>query len=258
MFNVPEIGGVVGYRVGGGGRKVSKATVIEYVTEATLLQDILARGAQALSNVDVVILDEAHERSVTLDILVGRLQMIRNETQRKDLKIIVTSATLDVNLFSKYFGGCPTVEIPGRMFPVRDIYRPPQNSSLRINIVNEVVDCILHVHTNHTLDEGDILAFLPGQREVDEAIANLSSKLFKASASGSGGPLAQILALFGQQEPAEQEPVFKAALANHRKIVIATNVAETSVTIDGVCFVIDSGLEKKVHIFKVYFSQYIE
>jgi HrpA-like RNA helicase len=178
--------------------------------------------------------------------------MIRQDPKCKNLKIIVTSATLDVRLFSNYFGRCPIVEIPGRMFPVKDIYRPPQNNQLRLNIVKEVVDCIFHVHTNSALEEGDILSFLPGQREVDEAIGSLHRLLNAAAASGvrSGeGPLqAQVLPLFGQQEPEEQKPVFSPALANHRKIVIATNVAETSVTIDGVCFVIDSGLEKKVRI----------
>ena len=238
MHNVPEIGGSVGYRVGQGGRKVSKGTVIEYVTEATLLQDILSRGAAAVANVDFVILDEAHERSVTLDILIGRLQLIRQETGRKDLKIIVTSATLDVALFSRYFGSCSTVEIPGRMFPVEDIYKP--SIQARQSAVQAVVDCVLEIHASSNLDEGDILAFLPGQREVDEALAAMRMALQGKQ------PAAQLLPLFGQQEPDEQIPVFRPALPNHRKIVIATNVAETSVTIDGVCFVVDSGREKKI------------
>ena len=104
---VPDIGNTIGYRVGNKGRKSSRRTVVEYVTEAILLQDILYRGAAALKDVSVVILDEAHERSVTLDILIGRIELIRAETGRKDLKVVVTSATLDVQLFSAYYKGCP-------------------------------------------------------------------------------------------------------------------------------------------------------
>jgi hypothetical protein len=226
---MPKIGGTVGYRTGNGGRKTTKWTVIEYVTEAVLLQDIMRRGAAALRDVSVVILDEAHERSVTLDLLVGRLKLIREETGRRgDLKIIVTSATLDVELFSKYFGGCPNVEIPGRMFPVEDIYRPPPESMGKLSIVANVVDCVVDIHRSSSLEDGDILAFLPGQKEVDEAVSFIERELAKCK-DGSD-PLVLLLPLYGQQEPDEQRPVFLPPPPGHRKIVISTNVAETSVT----------------------------
>jgi len=147
--------------------------------------------------------------------------MIREHNDRNDLKIVVTSATLDIYLFSSYFGNCPTVEIPGRMFPVEVIYMPPlDQTKISSGAVAEVVQCVVDLHCTRMLDEGDILAFLPGQKDVDEAISLIERQFRSAlkTQEDPAPPLFQLLPLYGQQEPDEQRPVFLPSKANHRYV----------------------------------------
>lgn len=231
-----QVGGTVGYRVGGF-RKVAPWTQIEYMTEGTLLQMLMRKGADALRGVRAVILDEAHERSVRLDLLLGWLYKMQLE-QLPDLCLVVTSATLDVQLFSHYLQDCAVLEIAGRMFPVEDIYEAP--SEIGADIQQVVVKKAFDIHRSHPLAAGDILAFLPDPPSVESAREQLDNLLQRRGESDY-----TVFCLHGGQEPDEQQKVFQRC-PGLRKIIFSTSVAETSVTIDGVCFVVDSGVEKKV------------
>eukprot|EP00438_Fugacium_kawagutii_P007596 Skav200630 [mRNA] locus=scaffold353:24273:34155:+ [translate_table: standard] len=230
----PEVGDQVGYHVGGS-RKIRPWTKIVYMTEEILLQQLMREGVDFLTGVHAIILDEAHERSVRLDLLLGWLCDLQRRA-KPNLRLVVTSATLDKDLFSKYLEHCPVVMIPGRMFPVKNVYFPtPDTISVQEYARAKVKD--LHEETD--IEEGDILAFLPSQQDVES-----SRKLLQTSLEKSEKPF-EVFALHGGQDPEEQAEVFK-KLTGCRKIIFATNVAETSVTIDGVRLVVDSGVEKQL------------
>ena len=227
-----QVGGAVGYHVGGH-RKIQKWTQIVYMTEEILLQQLMREGAGYLTGVYAIILDEAHERTVRLDLLLGWLCDLQSSANLK-LRLLVTSATLDKDLFSKYLNNCPVVMIEGRMFPVEDVYAPPpDNMSVQLFAQAKVVD----LHKDMAIEDGDILVFLPGQQEVE------SSRDFVKNLLATSKPC-EVFALHGGQEPEDQAPVFQ-KWPGRRKIIFATNVAETSVTIDGVRIVVDSGVEKQ-------------
>ena len=226
-------GGAVGYHVGGR-REFKKWTQILYMTEEILLQQLMRGGVGYLAKVYAIILDEAHERTIRLDLLLGWLCHLQR-TERLKMKLLVTSATLDKDLFSKYLN-CPVVEIAGRMFPVDDVYAPPKGN---LSLQNAAQAKVLELHKETSLEEGDILAFLPSQQEVES-----SRDFVKRSLQHSNAQPCEVFALHGGQDPEDQAPVFE-KLAGRRKIIFATNVAETSITIDGVRLVVDSGLEKQ-------------
>jgi HrpA-like RNA helicase len=250
-----DAGGAVAYRVGG--KSTAKPwTVIEYQTEGTLINLLLrskassvaVRAASAggrrhptaievLAGVGAIVLDEAHERSVTLDVLIGVLREGQRDGRWPHLKIIVTSATIDTSLFSAYLGGAPVIEIPGRMHPVEVRYCPLHDNE---NVLRAAVKKARDVHADTPVATGDILVFLTGADDVDMAV-----ELFKSETSSCSTP-SVVMPLYGRQLPEEQRLVFDKPPLGARKVVFSTDVAETSVTIDGVCHVIDCGLAKEI------------
>eukprot|EP00667_Euglena_gracilis_P006328 EG_transcript_6380 len=247
-----ELGFLVGYQVGGQ-RKLSRRSRIHYVTEGTLLQQLLdARGDQAgpldwravaeqLSRkYAAIVVDEAHERSTTTDILLGLLKnavVLGGAT----VKVVVTSATLDTGLFTAFFGGCPLVTIPGRMFPVAICYLPMINLDEAPDPRTHVVRCVLDILGTTDAASGDILTFVTGQFEVETCIQMLQDQATRKGLAAG----VEILGLFGKQLPEDQAKVLQPAKPGCRKVIFSTNVAETSVTIDGVRHVVDCGLTKE-------------
>ena len=194
------------------------------------------KARSPLADVSSVILDEAHERSVTLDILIGMLRDGQKDGRWPHLKIIVTSATLDTSLFSKYLNNAPVINIPGRMFPVKVLHSPQHETK---NIAAAAVQIAVEIHRDTPVTSGDILVFLTGADEVTAAVESFTRAVKKF-------PIKAIaLPLFGKQQPEEQSLVFLKPDIGTRKVVFSTDVAETSITIDGVRHVVDSGLSKE-------------
>ncbi|OQR82251.1 hypothetical protein ACHHYP_16328 [Achlya hypogyna] len=234
-YDQAVVGGDVGFRVGGR-KQCSKRGRIEYITEGVLL-DMIMRRDGSFAGVGAIVVDEAHERSITCDLLLGSLKA--PDERWAHIPLLVTSATIDVAIFSGYFGGAPVVDIPGRMFPVDVQYICGPGDP------KDMGQCMgrLALDLHRCSPPGDILCFLPGQDDVLRAQDWLEHRGETGVAS---------LALYGKQEPEEQQAVF--ALNSRRKVIFATDVAETSITIPGVVFVIDSGLKKAVcydHVRKI-------
>ena len=226
------LGDVVGFKVRFQDR-LSQGASVKLMTDGILLAE--TQTDPLLNAYDTIIIDEAHERSLNIDFLLGYLRQLL--PRRPDLKVIITSATIDANRFAEYFasskGPAPVILVSGRMFPVEQRYRPFEESrdySLNDAIADAVDELWLKPH-----DAGDILVFLPGEREIREAADHLRRHL-------SHQPLhrnAEVLPLFARLSPAEQDQIF--ASHSNRRIVLATNVAETSLTVPGIRFVIDAG-----------------
>jgi len=224
-----ELGGAVGYKIRFND-KVSPDTCIKLMTDGILLAEM--QGDPLLKKYDTVIIDEAHERSLNIDFLLGCLKQIL--PRRPELKLIITSATLDAERFSKHFNGAPVLQVSGRSYPVEVRYRPPQE-----NDEGEVEDMPQAICG--ALDEisagglrGDVLVFLPGEREIRET----AEALRKHHPKG-----VEILPLFSRLSAVEQDRVFRPA-SGVRRIVLATNVAETSLTVPNIGYVIDTGLAR--------------
>jgi len=207
------------------------ATRIKVMTDGILLAE--TQGDPQLSAYDTIILDEAHERSLNIDFLLGFLHNLL--PHRPDLKLILSSATLEADRFSKWFHGAPVIEVSGRSYPVEMRYRPIENAEAAA----EAADGDLHTALLAATDElarhgpGDILVFLPGEREIREA----QEALRKHHPDHT-----EILPLFARLSIAEQDRIFQAH--SGRRIVLATNVAETSLTVPGIRYVIDTGLAR--------------
>ena len=226
------LGDVVGFKVRFQDR-LSRDTSIKLMTDGILLAE--TQTDPLLKAYDTLIIDEAHERSLNIDFLLGYLRQIL--PRRPDLKIVVTSATIDAQRFADHFasrsGPAPVIMVSGRMFPVEQRYRPFEESrdyDLNSAIADGVDELWRDVHNS-----GDILVFLPGEREIREAADHLRKHL-------SHQPMfrnAEVLPLFARLSQAEQDRIFD----NHstRRIVLATNVAETSLTVPGIRYVIDAG-----------------
>jgi ATP-dependent RNA helicase HrpA len=221
------IGHAVGYKVRFGD-KVGPNTYIKLMTDGILLAEL--EHDRRLFAYDTLIIDEAHERSLNIDLLLGCLKRLL--PRRPELKLIVTSATIDPERFSRYFDGAPVIEVSGRGYPVEVRYRPlrgdddEQDGDLS-TAIGAAVDEISRI------DRGDILVFLPGEREIREAAATLGRRHL---------PATEVLPLYARLGSAEQDRVFLPH--PHRRIVLATNVAETSLTVPGIRYVIDTGLAR--------------
>ncbi|KAJ3324084.1 DEAH-box ATP-dependent RNA helicase prp22 [Boothiomyces sp. JEL0866] len=209
----------------------SPETRIKYMTDGMLLRECLMDPK--VSKYSVLLLDEAHERTVSTDVLFGLLKKAVKE--RPDLRLIVTSATLDAERFSSYFFNCPILTIPGRTFPVEVLYaKEPESDYLDSALITA-----MQIHLSEP--PGDILLFLTGQEEIDTASEVLYERM---KALGSSVPELIILPVYAALPSEMQTKIFDPAPPGARKIVIATNIAETSITIDGIYYVIDPGFVK--------------
>ncbi|XP_077167486.1 putative ATP-dependent RNA helicase DHX40 [Paroedura picta] len=246
------LGSLVGYQVRFE-ECVSEDTSIKYLTDGCLLRQILADPS--LSKYSIVILDEAHERSLSTDILFGLLKQLFHEKEppgrKKPLKVVVMSATLDTDKFSEFFGGCLVVDIPGRSYPVKEIFCDlvgPRDAGSSA-YVTETVKVTLDIHL--TSSAGDILVFLTGQSEIERACELLFQKAenidyrFDVKDSSVEGLL--LLPLYGSMPTDQQRRIFLPSPPGIRKCVVSTNIAATSLTIDGIRYVVDSGFVKQVN-----------
>lgn len=210
----------------------SPETVIKYMTDGMLLRECLLDPT--LSAYSVIMLDEAHERTIHTDVLFGLLKATAQK--RKDLKLIITSATLDAEKFSTYFLNCPIFTIPGKTFPVEILYtKAPESDYLDAALIT-----VMQIHLSEP--PGDILLFLTGQEEIDTACQILFERM---KSLGSMVPELIILPVYSALPSEMQTRIFDPAPPGSRKVVIATNIAETSLTIDGIYYVIDPGFCKQ-------------
>jgi ATP-dependent helicase HrpA len=208
----------------------SPETYIKLMTDGILLAEM--QSDPELSEYNAIILDEAHERSLNIDFLLGHLKGLLG--RRQDLKLIITSATIDTQLFSRHFDDAPVIEISGRLYPVEVQYRPLDSESEERGEVSYVDAAILAAERIlYETNTGDMLIFMPGERDIRETGDQLEGRI-------SGG--AEVIPLFGRLSSGDQQRVF--APCSRRKIVIATNIAETSLTIPGIRYVIDAGLAR--------------
>jgi ATP-dependent RNA helicase DHX8/PRP22 len=213
----------------------SPQTKIKYMTDGMLLRECLMDPD--LKQYSLIMLDEAHERTINTDVLFGLMKQACEK--RKDLKLIVTSATLDSEKFSKYFYGCPIFTIPGRTFPVEILFaKEPETDYLDAALIT-----VMQIHL--TEPPGDILVFLTGQEEIDTSCQILFERM---KTLGDSVPELIILPIYSALPSEMQSKIFDPAPPGSRKVVIATNIAETSVTIDGIYYVVDPGFVKQ----KVY------
>ncbi|MBE7424341.1 MAG: ATP-dependent RNA helicase HrpA [Zoogloeaceae bacterium] len=217
-----ELGRAVGFKIRFTDR-VSPDSYIKLMTDGILLAE--TQGDPQLRQYDTLIIDEAHERSLNIDFLLGYLKHLL--PKRPELKVIVTSATLDAERFSKHFNEAPVIEVSGRLYPIEMRWRPPADD---VDLPDAIVDAVDECHRN---GPGDVLVFLPGEREIREA----AEALRKHHPPGT-----ELLPLYARQSAQEQQRVF--APAKGRRVVLATNVAETSLTVPGIRYVVDSGLAR--------------
>ncbi|MBI3522946.1 MAG: ATP-dependent RNA helicase HrpA [Betaproteobacteria bacterium] len=230
-----EPGRYVGYKIRFTDR-VTPETYIKLMTDGILLAE--TQGDPQLRAYDTIILDEAHERNLNIDFLLGFLKQLL--PKRPDLKVIVTSATLDAEKFSRHFGDAPVIEVSGRLYPIEMRWRPVQDETTDKDrqLHDAIVDA---VDEAQRAGPGDVLVFLPGEREIREAAEALRKHAFNRS----GGPATattEILPLFARQSAQEQSRVFQSHQG--RRVVLATNVAETSLTVPGIRYVVDTGLAR--------------
>ncbi|KAL5611787.1 hypothetical protein BROUX41_000638 [Berkeleyomyces rouxiae] len=227
------LGGTVGYAIRFEDC-TSKDTVIKYMTDGVLLRESL--NEPDLDRYSCVIMDEAHERALNTDILMGLFKKILQ--RRRDIKLIVTSATMNSKRFSDFFGGAPEFTIPGRTFPVDVLFhRSPVE-----DYVDQAVHQVLSIHVS--MDAGDILVFMTGQEDI-EITCELIQKRLDAL---NDPPKLSILPIYSQMPADLQAKIFDKAAPGVRKCIVATNIAETSLTVDGIKYVVDSGYSK----MKVY------
>ncbi|HAK45906.1 MAG TPA: DEAD/DEAH box helicase [Spirochaeta sp.] len=223
-----KVGGFAGYKMRF--EDVTSAeTRIKIMTDGILLQEL--KADPYMSRYSVIMIDEAHERSLNIDFILGLLKKLL-ET-RKDLKVIISSATINTDVFSEYFNRCPVIHIETETFPVSIKYEPPVHDRSADSMLEKIGE-ITEAHARNK--EGDVLIFLQGEKVIKDCVKLLSNcpmrkKLF-------------ILPLYGRLSREEQERVFTPTPPGKIKVVIATNIAETSVTIDGITAVIDSGYAK--------------
>ncbi|KAF9091707.1 DEAH-box ATP-dependent RNA helicase prp43 [Mortierella sp. AD031] len=216
----------------------SEKTMLQYMTDGMLLRE--AMNDPLLTRYSAVILDEAHDRTLSTDILMGLMKEIIKK--RPDLKVVVMSATLDAGKFQKYFDDAPLMSVPGRTFPVEIYYTPePEPDYLEAAIFTA-----LQIH--RTEDAGDILLFLTGEEEIEDACRKIKAE---ADQMPDAGPI-KVYPLYSTLPPQAQKRIYDDAPPPRtpggrpgRKVVVSTNLAETSLTIDGIVYVIDPGFSKQ-------------
>ncbi|MDR1106565.1 MAG: ATP-dependent RNA helicase [Treponema sp.] len=228
-----EIPALAGYKMRFEDR-TSPATKIKIMTDGILLQEM--KLDPWLSKYSLLVVDEAHERSLNIDFILGLLK--RTLESRKDFRVIISSATINAGVFSEYLGECPVVKIEAPVYPVTLIYDPVPADGSGYNSPEAIIEKTESIVERFIGEKrgGDILIFLPGEKMIKDCMNRL--------ASGPAGRYLHILPLYGRLGREEQERVFVPPPAGKTKAVIATNIAETSVTIDGIACVIDSGLSK--------------
>ncbi|BCS97538.1 ATP-dependent helicase [Desulfoluna limicola] len=202
-----------------------KGGTIRLMTDGILLAE--AQGDPFLSSYDTIIVDEAHERSLNIDFILGILRTLVKK--RRDLKVIVTSATIDTEKFSKAFDGAPIIEVSGRTFPVETIHRPlDSKDDSYVDAAVQALDDLVALGPY-----GDILIFMPTEADIKEACDMIEGRRHKAMT---------VLPLYARLSAADQKRVFQSAYG--RKVIVSTNVAETSITIPGIKYVIDTGIAR--------------
>lgn len=224
-----EIGRSVGYKIRFDDRTPRQA-IFKIMTDGILLME--AQRDPLLSTYDTIIVDEAHERTLNIDFLLGILKATL--PRRPDMRVIITSATIDTQKFSQAFGCAPIIEVSGRLYPVEVRYRPIDTvvddgeETTVVEAAVQVIDDIIAAR-----ERGDILVFMPTERDIRETCELLAGRV---------GDDAEIIPLFSRLPTSQQHRVFMGTV--NRKIVVATNIAETSITIPGIRFVIDTGLAR--------------
>lgn len=213
----------------------SSKTLIKYMTDGILLREALSEPD--LDNYLVIIMDEAHERSLNTDVLFGLLREV--VSRRNDLKLIVTSATMDSSKFAMFFGNVPVFNIPGRTYPVELFF----SKNTTEDYVDAAVKQAMQIHLS--MPQGDILIFMPGQEDIEVTCEVLAERL-KAleETSNTSPPPLSILPIYSQLPSDLQAKIFQKSDDDVRKCVVATNIAETSLTVDGIKYVVDSGFCK--------------
>ena len=233
-----SLGDRVGYQVRFH-EQVNDSTQVKLMTDGILLAE--TKNDRFLEKYEVLILDEAHERSLNIDFLLGYIKRILSK--RPDLKVIITSATIDLERFSKHFDNAPVIEVSGRTYPVDIIYRPLNEMAGENEKTSDMYQGILSVieeiqgmeRKAGRMPHGDFLVFLSGEREIREA----ADVLRKADLKGT-----EILPLYARLSLSEQQKIFTRNGTSSRRITLSTNVAETSLTVPGIKYVIDTGLAR--------------
>ena len=232
-----QVGAGVGVKIRFQDRS-SPESWVKLMTDGILLAE--SQSDPYLNAYEAIIIDEAHERSLNIDFLLGYLKQLL--ARRPDLKVIITSATIDAERFSQHFNGAPVIEVSGRLYPVEVRYRPVEDLDKKDDerdLYDAIVDAADEVAR---LGSGDILVFLPGEREIREAAEALRKHaLARPGLSSAHAP--EILPLFSRLSAGDQDRIFKPS-GGQRRIVLATNVAETSLTVPGIRYVIDTGLAR--------------
>lgn len=216
-------------------------TIMKYMTDGMLLRE--AMHDHNLSRYSTIMLDEAHERTMATDILMGLLKEVVG--RRPDLKIIIMSATLDAQKFQRYFMDAPLLAVPGRTHPVEIFYTPEPEQ----DYVEAAVRTVLQIHATEA--EGDILLFLTGEEEIEDAARKIALEGDEMVREADAGPI-KVYPLYGSLPPHMQQRIFDPAPPPRRpggrpgrKVIVSTNIAETSLTIDGIVYVVDPGFSKQ-------------
>ncbi|KAJ3272979.1 DEAH-box RNA helicase prp16 [Terramyces sp. JEL0728] len=212
----------------------SSNTIIKYMTDGVLLRESLT--SSDLDQYSCIIMDEAHERALNTDVLMGLLKRVMN--RRRDMKLIVTSATMNSEKFSRFFGNVPVFTIPGRTFPVEIMF----SKNPCEDYVDHAVKQVLSIHISQPA--GDILVFMTGQEDIEVTCNVLKDRLAQLD---DVAPL-DVLPMYSQLPADLQAKIFGRGANNARKVIVSTNIAETSLTVDGIIYVVDSGFSK----LKVY------